>query len=320
MPLCDSGLLSGLNTRVTHACLNKDKELINATTGADSDPQTVRGQVLTNNSNAVAGAIAETQRQWADFRAAIIAAYGPDEGNRMILAIAQDVPKVDLVFAIDTTGSMGPYIAAVVTAANDIVDALSGRGTPARRTDYRVGLVDYKDVDSDLPFFCADDPYAAIIDLPFSTTRTSIVSAIGTLPGKVSGGCDWPEDVLSGIQMAVGFPWRDGVNKAIIVMGDAPGHDSEAHSGLTSASVIAAALAVDPAVIYPILVGFDPDATAFMRILAVGTGGQTFDGTAGNVGQAVLDAIAVIVSTPPADTTRPAVTVTFPAPPAGQGG
>jgi hypothetical protein len=62
---------------------------------------------------------------------------------------------------------------------------------------------------------------------------------------------------------------------------------------------MAAANALDPASLYPILVGFDPTATAFMTRLAVGSGGKTFDSNASNVGQAVLDAINVIVSKPP---------------------
>jgi hypothetical protein len=308
--------------RITHACLNKDLALIDPVSGAVSDPRTPRGRVLSNAQKAVSGALAETRRQWADFRTALNARYGADLGKRMALALTQDVPKVDLVFVIDTTGSMGPHIAGAVAAANDVVDALSGRGTPAILTDYRVGIVDYKDVDSNLPFFCPPD-YDAVVDLPFSTRRSEIVSALNSLRSKVSGGCDFPEDVLSGVQRAVDFPWRDGVNKAIILMGDAPGHDPEAHSGLTSAAVIAAALAVDPAIVYPILVGpfggFGTD--AFMANLAAGTGGQTFDGrSGGGVAQALLAAITTIVTTPPSDTTPPAVTVSFPAPPGGQGG
>ncbi|MEA2786325.1 MAG: hypothetical protein QOF71_2429, partial [Candidatus Eremiobacteraeota bacterium] len=319
-----TGLLSGLNTRITHKCLNKDEALIDPVSGSASDPHTTRGLVLNNEQKAVSGAIAETRRQWADFRAALVSRYGADVGHRMALALTQDVPKVDLVFAIDTTGSMGPHIAAAIAAANDVVDALSGRGTPEILTDYRVGVVDYKDVDSDPAYGCPPD-YDAVTDLSFSKKRPDIVSALGALRFKVYGGCDFPEDVLSGVQRAVEFPWRDGVNKAIIVMGDAPGHDPEQHSGLTSASVIAAALAVDPAVIYPILVGpygaFGTD--AFMANLAAGTGGQTFDGRFGGVSQALLAAITAIVTAPPpspTDTTPPSVTVTLPAPPAGQGG
>lgn len=306
-------------TRITHACLNKDKALIDPVSGATSDPRTPRGQVLSNEQKAVAGAIAETRRQWADFRASLISTYGSERGNRMILAIAQDVPKVDLVFAIDTTGSMAPFIAGAVAAANDVVDQLSGRGTPPRLADFRIGLVDYKDVDSTIPG-CPPD-YDAVTDLAFSAKRSSIVAAIGTLPGKVGGGCDIPEDVLSGIQRAIGFPWRDGVNKAIIVMGDAPGHDPEAHSGLTSASVIAAANAVDPASVYPILVGFNGSATTFLTNLATGTGGRAFPTSGSSVGAAILAAIETVTSAPPSgDVTPPTVQVSFPAPPDGQGG
>ena len=313
----------GSSGRITHACLNKDLALIDPTSGAASDPKTPRGLVLSNEQKAVTGAIVETQRQWADFRAKLVSTYGADLGQRMALAIAQDVPKVDLVFSIDTTGSMFPYIAGAVSAANDVVDALSGKsGTPPIITDYRVGIVDYKDVDSVLPFPCPPD-YDAVTDLNFTSKRSSITSGLNGLIGKVNGGCDIPEDVLSGIDRALSFPWRDGVNKAVIVMGDAPGHDPEAHSGLTSASVAAHAAAVDPAQIYPILVG--PRSTdAFMTNLATLTGGQPFDSrTGGGVGAAILAAITTIITAPPpppTDTTPPSVTVTVPAAPDGQGG
>lgn len=308
--------------RITHACLNKDLALIDPSSGTATDPKTPRGLVLSNEQKAVSGAIAETRRQWADFKASLISRYGSDLGQRMILALTQDVPKVDLVFAIDTTGSMSPYIAGAISAANDVVDTLSGRGSPPIITDYRVGVVDYKDVDSVLPFPCPPD-YDAVTDLSFSSKRSDIVGALGSLAGKVGGGCDLPEDVLSGVDRALDFPWRSGVNKAVIVMGDAPGHDPEAHSGLTSAAVFAHAAAVDPAHVYPILVGptgpFGAD--AFMTNLAAGTGGQTFDSrTGGGVAQALLAAITAIVTAPPEDATPPAVTLNLPAPPDGQGG
>jgi hypothetical protein len=297
--------------RITHACLNKDLALIDPTSGAASDPKTPRGLVLGNEQKAVTGAIVETRRQWDDFRAKLISTYGSDLGQRMILAIAQDVPRVDIVFAIDTTGSMAPYISGAISAANDVVDTLSGRGTPAIITDYRVGVVDYKDVDSVLPFYCPPD-YDAVTDLPFSFTRGDIVGALGSLAGKVYGGCDIPEDVLSGIQRSLNFPWRSGVNKAVIAMGDAPGHDPEAHGlGLTSAIVAAHAAALDPVHVYPILVGFDPSATSFMQNLATLTNGKTFDSHAGGgVGGAILAAITAIITAPPpsGDTTPPVVT------------
>lgn len=337
-PTPDPGLITGYyegffsdkckaaNVRVRHACLNKDLAKITVDSGADpvtytvSDPLTVRGKVGDNEKKAVDAAVADTRRQWNDFRDALINTYGDDRGNKMILAITQDVPVVDLMLAVDTTGSMSPYINEVVAEANQALDDLSGGGSSKRLTDFRIGVVDYKDVDSEIPG-CPPD-YDAQTDLPFASTRGDITGAINSLPGKVSGGCDIPEDVLSGIQRAIDVPWRDGGSKSIIVMGDAPGHDPEPHSGLTSQSVIDAANAVDPASIYPILVGGDPDATAFMTHLAEGTGGKVFDSdTPGGVAQALIDAITAIAAAPPTgDTTPPAVQVALPTAPDTQGG
>ena len=79
-------------TRITHACLNKDKALIDPVTGAVSDPQTERGQVLDNAAKAVAAAIAETRQQWEDFQVTLIARYGAVDANKIILALTQDDP------------------------------------------------------------------------------------------------------------------------------------------------------------------------------------------------------------------------------------
>jgi len=210
-------------------------------------------------------------------------------------APAPTLGRLDLVFAIDTTGSMGPYIQSAVSVADAVVSSLAGQ------VDYRVGLVDYKDADN-----CSD--YDAVTDLPFSTSQSAIVGAIDALPAKIGGGCDTPEDVYSGLMRAIGFPWRAGVTKVIIVMGDAPPKDPEPHTGFTASSVIAAANAVDPASINPVLVGGDPQATAAFASLASGTGGEVFDSASSDVGSALLDAVdtavadaqcSTIVTTPP---------------------
>jgi hypothetical protein len=192
---------------------------------------------------------------------------------------------LDLVFAIDTTGSMSPYIDSTVASAQSILTSLD-----ARHVDYRIGVVDYKDADG-----CGD--YDAVTDLSFSHDSTAIKAALASLQGKVYGGCDYPEDVLSGIDRALSLPWRNGVKKVVVQMGDAPGKDPEPHSGLTLAKVAAHALAVDPAIVDPILVGPDSDAHAFGTALAAATGGQTFDATGdpAGVGQVVVDAIGAIV-------------------------
>jgi PKD repeat protein len=117
-----------------------------------------------------------------------------------------------------------------------------------------------------------EDAYAARVDLPFSTDGAAFDTAVGTL--GVAGGCDFPESVYSGLMAAIGLPWRDGVTKAVIVMGDAPPHDPEPTTGFTRASVSAAAIAVDPAAIYSI--NINGGGSPFFEDLASDTGGTTY--------------------------------------------
>jgi hypothetical protein len=191
--------------------------------------------------------------------------------------------KLDLVFVIDTTGSMSPYIASTVDSASDIVETLDGSGL-----DYQVGVVDYKDADD-----C--DDYDAVTDLEFTKNKGAIESALADLEGKVvlGAGCDTPEDVYSGIERALDFPWRDGAHKVVIQMGDAPGKDPEPHSGLTLAKITQHALAVDPAIVDTIMVGSDEEAHQFDQALSDATGGHSFDasGDPSEVGDAIIDAI-----------------------------
>jgi hypothetical protein len=81
--------------RVTHAALNKDNGLVDPVTGAVSDPTTPRGMVEDNFAQAVAGAIAESRRQWQDFGDELIARYGQDEAELMICALTHDDPTED---------------------------------------------------------------------------------------------------------------------------------------------------------------------------------------------------------------------------------
>jgi Mg-chelatase subunit ChlD len=172
-------------------------------------------------------------------------------------------PKVDLVFAIDTTGSMWPYINGVKVAARGIAAGLF------RLADARVALVDYKDLYAS----CPSDGYAARLDLPFSTDGAAFSAAVASL--GAGGGCDFPESVYSGLMTAIRLPWRDGVTKAIIVMGDAPPHDPEPTTGFTRSSVSKAAIAVDPAAIYSI--NINGGGSPYFEGLASDTGGQTYE-------------------------------------------
>lgn len=102
----------GCKGRVTHATLNKDTGIIDPVTGATSNPSTPRGELHggANFAAAVAGAIAETRRQWEDLRQQILTAYGPRRGALIVCAITRDDPVKDcqgrrLAIVIDSSGS-----------------------------------------------------------------------------------------------------------------------------------------------------------------------------------------------------------------------
>jgi hypothetical protein len=81
--------------RITHAALNKDRGLVDPVNGRATEPGTPRGQVADNFANAVAGAVAESRRQWRDFRTGLRTRYGVDRGTRMICVLTHDDPVHD---------------------------------------------------------------------------------------------------------------------------------------------------------------------------------------------------------------------------------
>jgi hypothetical protein len=141
---------------------------------------------------------------------------------------------VDLAFVIDTTGSMTDNIAAVMSEASTLIDKLA-----ADSPNFRIGLELYKD---NTP----DSAYITQAALPFTNNAAAAQAAINAI--TVGGGGDIPEAVFSGLIAAIDNkdgigPWRDGVSKRIIVMGDAGPHNPESWTGYTFASVKAAAAA-----------------------------------------------------------------------------
>jgi|GEM_PF-2465620 len=245
----------------------------------------------------------------------LILSNGDEHSAKGAKYLASLEQGIDIIFAIDTTGSMFDDIAAVKTAATQIVNDLDSRGV-----DYRVAVMNYEDFPVS-PFGesgCGDTTFHDV--LGFSKDRSSIVSAIQSLTLRCGG--DFPEAVLSASMHAVDSnslgTWRKNAKKAIILMGDAPGHDPEPFTGFTTAAVIAAANArsaslaplisqsiiptalaagEDPVHIYPILIGFDSSARAQFSQLANGTNGKLFEApTANDVVEALIEALGTIVT------------------------
>ena len=138
------------------------------------------------------------------------------------------VRAIDLVFAIDTTGSMDPYIQQARRKARTTTDELVAGGN-----DVRVGVVGYRD---------HGDVYVARTFLPLTDDLTRLRPTLAGL--EADGGGDTPESVYSGIVEALGSDWRPDAARSVVVLGDARAHDPEPGTRLTLAKVAARAVGV----------------------------------------------------------------------------
>ncbi len=232
---------------------------------------------------------------FTDMPANVIIKYSDIQGSN------QAAPQaIDVVFCIDTTGSMGSVLDSIKAAASDIVDRIA-----ENTKDYRIAVVDFKDFNT--------SPYGGDTDYPykddslFTTNKIDIQTALDGL--TPAGGADWPESVYSGLMHCIDGNslgnWRSNtkVKKIIILMGDAPPHDPEPTTGyiLEDVTTVANNKNIN---IFSILTGGgvgDPTATYYFESLAEDSGGIMFETPDGSqAGNAVMQAIdlATRVGTP----------------------
>jgi hypothetical protein len=119
---------------------------------------------------------------------------------------------VDIVFVLDVTESMQPYIDAVkqnvIAFAQDL---------QSNSRDYRLGLVTFEDyVVSAYPD--CNCPYRSA----FTSDVKQFTDWVGTL--HAGGGGDIPEDQLDALAYAAKFPFRPEAEGIIIIVTDAPPH------------------------------------------------------------------------------------------------
>lgn len=172
-------------------------------------------------------------------------------------------PPSDVVFAIDSTGSMSDTIDAVARNAGDLATTIAGTSS-----DARFALVDYKDY---------GDEYQSRVDVSFTKDVDVLKESLDSL--QASGGGDYPESMYSGIMSSLSLPWRDGVRKSVVVLADAPGKDPEPGTGYVVQDVVRRAFEVDPAQVYTVAVSGDPEVASFMGAISEATGGTFTDGS-----------------------------------------
>jgi hypothetical protein len=119
---------------------------------------------------------------------------------------------VDIVFVLDVTESMQPYIDAVKANVIEFAQDLQSNSR-----DYRLGLVTFEDyVVSSYP-----DCNCAYRD-SFTSDVKQFTDWVGTL--NAGGGGDIPEDQLDALAYAAKFPFRPEAEGIIIIVTDAPPH------------------------------------------------------------------------------------------------
>ena len=186
--------------------------------------------------------------------------------------IFNSMADIDVAFVVDTTGSMGDEIAQVRADLASLVAQLA-----ASTNSFRVAVVSYRDFPSRTGW--AGD-YPARVDQTFTDNLSDIQAAINSL--TANGGGDGPESIFSGINAAIGLPWRPGVTKVALVIGDAPALSPEPITGFTTAQVVADSIAVDPVQVFGVNVG-SLDYNGALSEISGGTGGgviSTIDLTA----------------------------------------
>jgi von Willebrand factor type A domain-containing protein len=116
--------------------------------------------------------------------------------------------RIDMVFAIDTTGSMGGLIDGAKRTVWSIASHVRDVDPQA---DLHVGLVAYRDL---------GDEYVTK-DFALTSDMDAVFAQLSSF--QAAGGGDIPEDVDAALDDAVHkMQWRDGAKKMIFLVGDAP--------------------------------------------------------------------------------------------------
>ena len=142
----------------------------------------------------------------------------------------------DVVFVLDTTGSMSPYIDQMKTFIRNYSSKI-------KEINGRVGLVVYRD---------AGDEYTAKKVSDLQSDTTDLLNQLDRV--TVDGGGDDPEAALHASMVAMNeMKWQKGATKAIILLTDAGYHEPDKVDGSTLAAVAKRSLEIDPVNIYPVV-------------------------------------------------------------------
>ena len=143
-----------------------------------------------------------------------------------ITNFAETLRRLDIVFVIDTTGSMESCIRQVQEKLNNFAQAITASSI---QPDIAFGVVAYRDHPPE------EMTYVTQV-YPVSSNLGAVQEIINKL--RADGGGDEPEAVMDGLWDALRQSrWRPNAHKVIVLVGDAPAHET-CPSGLTFEMII----------------------------------------------------------------------------------
>ena len=164
--------------------------------------------------------------------------------------------QIDLVFAVDTTGSMGGLIDSAKRTVWSIASHI-------RKTDdqanIRIGLVAYRDVGDDY----------VTKDFALTTDLDAVFAELSSY--QAAGGGDVPENVDAALDVTLHkMKWRAGAKKIVFVVGDAP---PSSRGDVATFDVLAREAAARKITINAIRAGHDVETqAAFQQLASIGGG------------------------------------------------
>ena len=170
--------------------------------------------------------------------------------------VASGKHQIDVVFAVDTTGSMGGLIDGAKRTVWSIANSIRNTDPNA---ELRIGLVAYRDVGDD--YVTKEFALTSDLDAVFAELSSY----------RAAGGGDTPEDVDAALDVTLHkMQWRSDAKKLVFLVGDAP---PASRGDVPTFDVLAREAGEKQIIINTIRAGHDSDTMAsFQRIAMLGKG------------------------------------------------
>jgi Mg-chelatase subunit ChlD len=171
------------------------------------------------------------------------------------------IRDLDLVFVIDTTGSMRHELADMQANLIGVINILNRLSS-----SLRIGVVAYKDRTE--RYITRDFPLR-----PMESAQVGqILDFVRGL--EASGGGDDPEPVDLALKVAIDMPWRADAQGRIVVIGDALARDRQAALALATQFRNTTRQAELPRMVSTIYAGDEPASARFFEQIATAGGGE----------------------------------------------